>query len=95
MTLGLRASDITRQKAVRAPAVPANFTVRELVQGLIAKMGLARNDAEGRPLNYQARLDREGRHLNGAETVGDALREDDEITLAPNIDAGWGRGAHR
>jgi len=88
MTLGLRVRDVTRQKTVRAAAVPTNATVTELVQGLIAKMGLARNDVDGHPLNYQARLDREGRHLNGAETVGDALREDDEITLAPNIDAG-------
>jgi len=84
----LRVSDVSGQKAVRASAVPANFTVSELVQGLIAKMDLARNDVEGRPLNYQARLDREGRHLSGAETVGDALRDDDEIVLTPNIDAG-------
>jgi hypothetical protein len=88
MTLGLRVSDVSGQKAVRASAVPANFTVGELVQGLIAKMGLARNDVEGRPLNYQARLNREGRHLRGAETVGESLREDDEIVLTPNIDAG-------
>ncbi|TMA32304.1 MAG: hypothetical protein E6J79_19185 [Deltaproteobacteria bacterium] len=95
MTLGLRVSDVSGQKAVRASAVPASFTVGELVQKLIAKMGLsrnemglARNDVEGRPLNYQARLEREGRHLNGAETVGDALSEDDELVLTPNIDAG-------
>ena len=88
MTLGLRVSDVSGQKAVRASAVPSTFTIGELVQGLIERMGLARNDVEGRPLNYQARLDREGRHLNGRETVGDALREDDEIVLTPNIDAG-------
>jgi hypothetical protein len=88
MTLGLRASDVTGQKTVRASAVPKNFSVSELVQGLIAKMGLARNDADGRPLNYQARLGREGRHLNGAEVVGDALQENDDIVLTPDIDAG-------
>jgi hypothetical protein len=33
-------------------------------------------------------LEREGRHLRGAETVGDALLEDDEIVLTPDIDAG-------
>ncbi len=87
-TLGLRVSDVSGQKAVHASAVPANFTVGELVQNLIAKMGLARNDVDGQPLNYQARLNREGRHLNGAETIGDSLREDDEIVLTPNIDAG-------
>ena len=88
MTLGLRVTDVTGQKAVRAPAVPAGSTIREMVERLIAKMGLSPNDVEGRPLQYQARLDREGRHLNGAETVGDALREDDEIVITPTIDAG-------
>lgn len=87
-TVGLRASDVTGQKVVRAPAVPATFTVTQLVDRLIAKMGLSRNDAAGQPLSYQARLDREGRHLHGAETVGDALREGDSIVLTPNIDAG-------
>ena len=88
MTMGLRVSDVSGQKAARASAVPASFTVGELVQKLVTKMGLALNDVDGRPLNYQARLEREGRHLNGSERVGDALRDDDEIVLTPNIDAG-------
>jgi hypothetical protein len=88
MTLGLRVSDVTGQKTVRANAVPRSFTVSDLVQRLIRKMGLSSSDVEGRPLAYQARLDREGRHLHGTETVGDALREDDSIVLTPNIDAG-------
>jgi hypothetical protein len=88
MTLGLRVSDVSGQKNVRASAVPRSSTIGELVDGLLARMGLARIDAEGRPLNYYARLEREGRHLNGSEIVGDALEEDDELTLTPNIDAG-------
>lgn len=87
-TMGLRVSDVSGQRTVRASAVPSNFSVSELVQGLIAKMGLAPNDSAGRPLQYQARLDREGRHLHGGETVGDVLQDDDEIVLTPNIDAG-------
>jgi hypothetical protein len=87
-TLDLRVSDVSGQKAVRASAVPVDATVGELVQGLLAQMGLTRNDVDGRPLNYQARLDREGRHLNSAERVGDSLHADDEIVLTPNIDAG-------
>ncbi len=87
-TMALRVTDVTGQRAVRAPAVPSTLAISDLVQGLIAKMGLARNDAEGRPLSYQARLTREGRHLRGSETVGDALRDADEITLTPDIDAG-------
>ena len=88
MTMTLRASDVSGQKQARASAVPASFTIGELVQRLIARMGLTRHDSAGRPLNYHARLDREGRHLHGAETVGDALREDDELVLTPDIDAG-------
>lgn len=87
-TLGLRATDLSGQKTVHASGVPTNFTIGELLQGLLAKMGLARNDVEGRPLNYYVRLEREGRHLHGSETVGEALQEGDEIVLTPNIDAG-------
>lgn len=88
MTMGFRVSDISGQKNVRASAVPAHFTISELVQRLIAKMGLTRTGSSGQPLSYHARLDREGRHLHGAETVGDVLREDDELVLTPDIDAG-------
>ena len=88
VTLGLRVSDVTGQKSARASAVPLSSTIGELVQGLLAKMGLARADADGRPLQYYARLEREGRHLNGSELVGDSLQDDDELTLTPNIEAG-------
>ena len=92
MTMGFRVSDVSGQNAVRASGVPRSSTVSEMLDGLLAKMGLARIDSEGRPLNYQARLEREGRHLHGSERVGDALQEDDELTLAPNIDAGGKEG---
>jgi hypothetical protein len=84
----LRVSDVSGQKMAKASSVPITSTIGELVDGLLAKMGLARVDAQGRPLHYYARLEREGRHLNGAETVGEALQEGDELTLTPNIDAG-------
>jgi hypothetical protein len=87
-TLGLRVSDVSGQKRVKASGVPRNATVRELVQGLIARLGLTHKDVNGHPLTFQARLAREGRHLHGHETVGDTLREDDEIVLTPNIQAG-------
>jgi len=87
-TLGLQVSDVSGQKLVRASAVPLNSTIGELVDALLAKMGLARIDAQGRPLHYDARLEREARSLGGSETVGEVLREGDELTLTPNIDAG-------
>ena len=88
LTMDLRVSDLSGQKNVRASAVPTHFTVGELVQRLIGKMGLSKTSSGGEPLRYHARLDREGRHLHGAETVGDVLREDDELVLTPDIDAG-------
>jgi hypothetical protein len=88
MTLGLTVSDVSGQKHVRASAVPTHVTISELVQRLIAKLGLARTGCAGQPLEYHARLDREGRHLHGTETVGDALQEDDALVLTPDIDAG-------
>ena len=93
-TVGLRASDVTGLKRVRASAVPADLTVGELVQGLIERMGLSAHDVDGRVLDYQARLEREGRHLHASETVGEALAEDDEIVLTPSIDAGVSADAH-
>ena len=93
LTMDLRVSDITGQKNVKASAVPAHYTIAELVQRLIAKMGLAPTSSGGQPLAYHARLDREGRHLHGTETVGDALQADDELVLTPDIDAGGGAQA--
>jgi hypothetical protein len=55
---------------------------------MLGKMNLPRNDASGAPLTYQARLEREGRHLNASERIGDALERGDKLTLQPNIDAG-------
>jgi hypothetical protein len=88
MTMSLRASDVTGQKHVRAANVPTHFTIGELVQRLIAKMGLARNGSGGQPLSYHARLDRTGRNLHGGETIADTLEEDDALVLTPDIAAG-------
>ena len=88
MSIGLHASDVSGQKTVWASGVSMDSTVGELVNRLLAKMRLARTDREGRPLAYRLRLEREGRHLHGAERVGDALQADDRVVLHPNIDAG-------
>ena len=66
----------------------ADSTVGELVQGLLAQMHLPPNDVEGRPLTYQARLERDGRALHSSEAVGDALQNEDKIVLQPSIQAG-------
>lgn len=87
-TLDISVSDATGQKVSKASAVPADGTVGELISGLVQEMRLPMNDSSGRPLTYHARLEREGRHLNASEVIGDALETNDRIRLMPNVDAG-------
>jgi len=87
-SVGLRAQDVTGQKKVRASDVSTDSTVRDLVKGLLDTMHLNNKDVTGRPIEYRARLEREGRHLHDSELVGDALLPDDEIVLQPKINAG-------
>ena len=87
-TMDFTASDVSGQRQVKVLGVSTDATVRELVKGLLAKMGLVKNDVSGQPLEYRALLEREGRHLFDAELVGDALAPDDKITLQPKINAG-------
>ncbi len=84
----LEVRDVSGQKMFEATDVPADASVGEIVRGLLAQMQLPENDVGGRTLNYQAHLEREGRHLHASEIVGDALKEDDLIVLQPDIDAG-------
>ena len=86
-TITLEASDTTGQKAVSVDG-PSDATVGELIQNLMSQMSLPRNDSNGRPLAYHARLDREGRHLHSSEILREALQPNDRIILQPNIDAG-------
>ncbi len=86
--LTLEVSDVSGQKLVRARDVQQDSSVGELIRSVLAKMGLPDRSANGEPYSYQARLEREGRHLNRSERVGDALQPHDKITLQPNIDAG-------
>ena len=88
MGLGLEVSDVSGQKTARVRDVPPDSTVGELTQSLLAQMNLPHNDVSGRPLAYHALLEREGRHLNASERVGDALQSGDKVVLQPNIDAG-------
>jgi hypothetical protein len=89
----LRASDVTGQNTYEVPDVTPEGRVGDLVRSLLGRMGLVERDPYGKPIEYRARLEREGRHLHGSERVGDALRADDEIVLTPRIQAG--RGAER
>lgn len=91
LEMKLRISDVSGQKAAYVPKIPADATVGELIEGLLPQMKLPQNDPSGRSLVYHARLEREGRHLNASEIVGDVVEIGDRITLQPNIDAGADR----
>jgi hypothetical protein len=85
---GFEVSDVSGQKVLSISNVEPGTTVTELVRGLLARMRLPANDADGRPLAYHARLDREGRHLHGSERVTESIQPGDRIVLQPNVDAG-------
>jgi hypothetical protein len=85
---GFEVSDVTGQKVLAVSRVADDVTVSELIQELLGKMRLPGNDAAGRPLSYRARLESEGRHLQGTERVRESVKPGDRIVLQPNVDAG-------
>lgn len=88
MALDLVARDVSGQHRFAVKRFTRDATVSELVKQLVGKMGLTTQDSQGRTHAYRAFLDREARHLNGSELVGDALSPADEIVLQPDISAG-------
>jgi hypothetical protein len=87
-TLDLVARDVSGQSRANVRGIPGDYSVGELIEGLLEKMELPRSDTSGRPLSYHGHLEREGRHLHGSEIVGDVLVPEDEIVLQPDIEAG-------
>lgn len=85
---GITVSDVSGQKRASVNRIPLDISVGDLVDGLLRSLNMPKNDSNGRPLSYHARLDREGRHLNASERAEDALQESDHIVLQPNVDAG-------
>lgn len=87
-TLSIIARDITGQKRFRAREIPGDYSVGEVVDGLLPRMQLNHVDQFGAAVKFEARLEREGRHLNRTEVVGEVLRNEDELVLHPRIMAG-------
>jgi hypothetical protein len=85
--VSLAARDLTGQQRYGVKA-PSDATVRELVGSLVKGMGLPTVDSGGAPQVFHAYLDREGRHLRADETVGEVLRDGDELVLHPDVQAG-------
>lgn len=88
MTVPIRVSDVTGQRLVDVKDAPTDATIGELIEGLLPRMNMPANDNGGRALSYQARLDRDGRHLHASELVGDSLLPHDRLVLQPEINAG-------
>ena len=86
--LRVQVTDVSGQKSYRFDGVEPDATVGELLRRMVPELRMPTNDTAGRPLAYQVRLDREGRHLHSAERIGDAVQTDDQLTILPNIDAG-------
>lgn len=92
-TLSISARDITGQKRFRARDIPGDYSVADVIDVLLPRMRMNQLDQSGSPIPYEARLDREGRHLNRSEIVGDVLRNEDEVVLHPRIMAGGPGGS--
>jgi hypothetical protein len=88
LTMPLRAADVTGQRLVDVKDAPTDATVAELIDGLLPRLQLPRNDVGGQPLIYRARLDRDGRNLHASELIGEALQPNDRLVLQPEINAG-------
>ena len=86
--LRMTAADVYAQKEATYNSAPAEATVREMVDSAVMDLQLPRHDAHGQPLVYYARLEREGRQLNGGERLGDALRSGDRLVIVHQIQAG-------
>jgi hypothetical protein len=86
--LELEICDVSGQKVFSVANAPVANTVGELIREVLGHMNLAKEDAGGAPLTYQARLERTGVNLHAAERIGDVLERGDRLTLQPNVDAG-------
>lgn len=90
MKLNLTARDASGQRRFALRDVRSDTSVEELIHGLTTRMGMPAEDATGMPQAFHAFLERDGRHLRASETIGEALKNDDEIVLHPDVQAGSG-----
>lgn len=87
-TISVEISDLSRQKRLKKSQVDVSMSVGELIESVLGPLRLSPLDSVGRSLTYRAFRERDGRHLHAAEKIGDAIQDNDRLTLQPNIDAG-------
>ncbi|MEQ1850309.1 MAG: hypothetical protein ABMA01_01830 [Chthoniobacteraceae bacterium] len=81
-------SKVNGEQPVAVSDVAIDINLGELLDAVVPRMNLQKHDSSGRPLEWSARLSREGRTVFRNEVVGETLRDEDELVLAPNVDAG-------
>jgi hypothetical protein len=86
--LNLTARDVSGQRRFQVRDLRPDTTVQELISKLTQRLGLPTKNSAGAPQAFHAFLERDGRHLRSSEAVGDALHNDDEIVLHPDVQAG-------
>jgi len=87
-TISFLASDVSGQKQAVIDDAPLDATIGDLIESVVPKMDLPRNDVEGRPLTYNPLNETAGRHLHALEKIGDSIQPEDHIVFQPNVDAG-------
>ena len=87
-SMRIHVQDVSEQKEAWVYDMPPDSTVNELIEALVPQMKLPAHDTGGRPITYQARLDREGRALAGSERLDVALEPEDSLHLLPSVMAG-------
>ncbi len=90
VAMNVQVRDVSGQKSARVPVGDRDLdlTVGQMLEDVMDDLDLPGADSNGRPLVWEARLEREGRNLHVAERVGDALADQDQVMLQPSIDAG-------
>ena len=86
--LSFNVKDNSGQRRYAVRNYRGEATVGELIRGLVERMDLRSEGADGADDVYHAFSGREGRHLRSAEIVGNVIEEGDEITLRPDVQAG-------
>ena len=78
--------DVSGQREYLAN-VPTDASWGETLQSLLGHLSLPKNTPNSETV-WTGRLEREARHLQASEIVGDALQDQDRIVLQPEVNAG-------
>jgi len=86
-TMPIEVEDLTGQIRRRAPAVPREARIGDLVNRLAQSLHLPEVDASGRPVLYGMRNSR-GEVLNQSDVVEDVITENETVTITKSVTAG-------